>query len=55
MNIVEDLTHLKEIIQDEMAKFDFVYTEKKPNMVYNSIHYEKGRLYIKNMDEFHIK
>ena len=41
MNIKENLGELKEKIEEEMSKFDFVYSEKKPNMVYNEIKKEK--------------
>ena len=42
MNLKENLGERKEKIEEEMSKFDFVYSEKKPNMVYNEIHKEKA-------------
>lgn len=41
MNFREDLDHIKRLLEDEMAKFDFVYQEKYPNMVYNKLVNEK--------------
>ena len=41
MNFREDLDTIKHLLEDEMSKFDFVYKEKYPNLVYNSLTNEK--------------
>lgn len=41
MNFREDLETIKLLIEEEMSKFDFVYKDKFPNLVYNSLTNEK--------------
>lgn len=41
INFTEDLQSIKELVEKEMATFDFIYSEKSPNMVYNDIEFEK--------------
>jgi small conductance mechanosensitive channel len=41
INFSEDLTAIRELVEKEMASFDFVYEAKAPNMVFNELDFEK--------------
>lgn len=41
INFSEDLTALRQQVETEMSKFDFIYTPKQPNMVYKDLDFEK--------------
>lgn len=41
INFSNDLTSIKKELEQEMSEFDFIYSEKSPNMVYNELDFEK--------------
>ena len=42
LNLGDDLTSIKEKIENELSSLDFIYPEKLPNMVYNELDFEKA-------------